>query len=41
MRVLTWQEFTKRSSPARLAATVGVFDGVHLGQSDTHRDRQA
>jgi len=31
MRVLTWQEFTKRSSPARLAATVGVFDGVHLG----------
>ncbi|HBK58492.1 MAG TPA: hypothetical protein DDZ37_03915 [Spirochaetaceae bacterium] len=31
MRVLTWQEFTKRSSSARLAATIGVFDGVHLG----------
>lgn len=31
MKVLTWQEFTKRPSPAPLAATVGVFDGVHLG----------
>jgi len=29
--VLTWKEFTKRPSPARLAATIGVFDGVHLG----------
>ncbi len=31
MKVFTWQEFTKRPSPEPLAATVGVFDGVHLG----------
>jgi len=31
MNVLTWQEFNKRPSAERLAATVGVFDGLHLG----------
>jgi len=31
MKVLTWQEFNKRPSSEPLAATVGVFDGVHLG----------
>ena len=31
MRVLSWNEFTARPSEEELAATIGVFDGLHLG----------
>ena len=31
MKVLTWQEFQNNHSQEKLAATVGVFDGLHYG----------
>jgi riboflavin kinase/FMN adenylyltransferase len=31
MKVLTWQEFNRDPPQEGLAATVGVFDGLHLG----------
>jgi cytidyltransferase-related domain len=31
MKVLTWQDFLENVPHARIAATVGVFDGLHLG----------
>jgi len=31
VKVLTWQEFQNNYSQEWLAATVGVFDGLHYG----------
>ncbi len=42
MKVLTWQEFNREPSQLGLAATIGVFDGLHVGHQaliDTVRQK--